>query len=75
MECHCRLNACLSSAPSEGEKEREYEREKIRERRGRREREHILDPFVMGDMRMSEREGTMVVELKDGEGGKGGPVD
>lgn len=75
MECHCRLNACLSSAASEGEKEREYEREKIRERRGRRERESKMQgPFVMGDMRMSEKEGTMVQEWKDG-GGKGGLVD
>lgn len=68
MECHCRLNACLSSAPSEGEKERE----KIRERRGRREGK-IRDPFVLGDMRMPEKEGTIVEEWTDrGRGARAG---
>lgn len=68
MECHCRLNACLSSAPSEGEKERE----KIRERRGRTEGK-IRDPFVLGDMRMVEKERTIVVEWTDrGEQGRVG---
>ena len=53
-------------------KERKREREKIGERRGRRMRRErkIRDPFVLGDMRMSEKEGTIVVEWKDrGVGG------
>lgn len=52
----------------EEKKARQCMREKIRERRGRRERERIREPFVMGDMRMPEKEGTMVV----GEEDKGG---
>lgn len=39
----------------------------MRERRGRRRRERkIQNPFVLGDMRMPEKEGTIVVEWQDG---------
>lgn len=66
MECHCRLNACLSSAPSEAEKETErvWERGKIRKGGGRK----IRDPFVMGDMRMAEKK----MGGGDNRPGKGG---
>lgn len=40
-----------------------YERENKRKEGEEKEREgKIRDPFVMGDMRMHEKEGTMVVE-------------
>lgn len=52
--------------------EEKREREKIRERRGKRRRREgkIRDPFVLGDMRMPEKEGTIVMEWTD-RGGKG----
>lgn len=54
------------------EQRREREREKMRERGGKGgggERRKIREPFVLGDMRMPEKEGTIVVEREYRKGG------
>lgn len=51
------------------EQRREREQEKMRGGGGGGERRKIRDPFVLGDMRMPEKEGTIVLQHKYRRGG------
>lgn len=63
MECHCRLNACLSSEQREGENETEgKKRRRGEDRRGKSRK--VQDPDVFDDVRMSKKENTVVLRRK-----------